>query len=287
MIHGRQYRLQSYILFFILFFLCIIPLYAQEKKTPLYFYAHAASEKNSAGDPAVIKMTQDLLFSQLIALDIFTVYDKRDTEYSPAELQRYKAENALLFYANIYEKNGQWLAELSLIEAASGKETVIQNNYAGYYKILMEAKNSLHNLIKEFKSASYTQVPHTSAAVALNAESLSGTWYGEEHIDKIILLRGGRGFVIFKNGASMNITITISGKSLTAVQQSKPNASFFPEIPREAALINAPDAAPIRWELTIENESSMQGIKLSLIAEYDDNGKVFVKPGAVPVRWHR
>ena len=85
----------------------------------------------------------------------------------------------------------------------------------------------------------------------------------------------------------MNVSVSVSGNLLSAVQQGKPNASFFPELPREAALVNAPEARPIRWELTVENESTMQGVKISLVAEYDNSGVVSVKEGRIPVRWHR
>ena len=42
--------------------------------------------------------------------------------------------------------------------------------------------------------------PYTEATL----ETLAGTWTGEALVDKVIILRGGNGFVIFKNGASMN-----------------------------------------------------------------------------------
>ena len=231
-------------------------------------------------------MTEDLFFSQLSAADLFTVRDMRSSEYSAAELTRYGSGNSLFFYTQIYEKDGQWFLKLHLIDGATGKETVLENNYDGYYKILTEAKNSLTSLIKQFNTDE-AQKNEKPGAASITAEKLSGTWYGEDYIDKIILLRGGRGFVIFKNGASMNISVSVSGNVLSAVQQSKPNASFFPELPREAALVNAPEAKPIRWELTVENESTMQGVKISLVAEYDNSGLVSVKQGSIPVRWHR
>lgn len=260
--------------------------YSQADKPALYFYAAPASS-SSPEDPAAVKMTRDLLFSQLSSLDLFIIRDKRDTEYSPDLIKKHAA-NDFLFYAEIYEKNGEWLSKMHLIEAASAKETVLQNSYEGYYKILMEAKSSLTALIKQFNTGNTSSAPQKiPAQPAAATGNISGTWFGENHIDKIVLLRGGRGFVIFKNGASMNISVSIDGNTVTAVQQSKPDASFFPDIPRETALIKAPDAAPIRWELTIKNDSLMQGVKSGLVAEYDAAGVLSVKEGSTPVEWHR
>lgn len=280
MMNNVQCRLKHSVL---LFMLCLsAALLSAQAKPALYVYASSSS----SGDSAVIKMTEDLFFSQLSAADLFTVRDMRSSEYSAAELTRYGSGNSLFFYTQIYEKDGQWFLKLHLIDGATGKETVLENNYDGYYKILTEAKNSLTSLIKQFNTDEVRKNEKQGSS-SVTVEKLSGTWYGEDYIDKIILLRGGRGFVIFKNGASMNISVSVSGNALSAVQQSKPNASFFPELPREAALVNAPEARPIRWELTVENESAMQGVKISLVAEYDNSGVLSVKEGRIPVRWHR
>jgi len=280
-----QCRLKKLVFVFSLIFMCLAA-YSQADKPALYFYAAPASS-SSPEDPAAVKMTRDLLFSQLSSLDLFVIRDKRDTEYSPDLIKKHAA-NDFLFYAEIYEKNGEWLSKMHLIEAASAKETVLQNSYEGYYKILMEAKSSLTALIKQFNTGNTSSAPQEiPAQPAAATGNISGTWFGENHIDKIVLLRGGRGFVIFKNGASMNISVSIDGNTVTAVQQSKPDASFFPDIPRETALIKAPDAAPIRWELTIKNDSLMQGVKSGLVAEYDAAGVLSVREGSTPVEWHR
>ena len=280
MMNNVQCRLKHSLL---LFMLCLPAAFlSAQAKRALYVY----TSSSSSGDSAVIKMTEDLFFSQLASSDLFTVYDKRSSEYSAAELTRYGNADSLFFYTQIYEKDGQWFLKLHLIDGATGKETVLQNNYDGYYKILTEAKNSLTSLIKQF-NAGEAQKTEKQGTSSVTVEKLSGTWYGEDYIDKIIILRGGRGFVIFKNGASMNVSVSVSGNLLSAVQQGKPNASFFPELPREVALVNAPEAKPVRWELTVESESAMKGVKISLVAEYDNSGVLSVKEGRIPVRWHR
>ena len=280
MMNNVQSRLRHSLL---LFMLCLPAAFlSAQAKRALYVYASSSS----SGDSAVIKMTEDLFFSQLASSDLFIVHDMRSTEYSAAELTRYGSADSLFFYTQIYEKDGQWFLKLHLIDGATGKETVLQNNYDGYYKILTEAKNSLTSLIKQF-NAGEAQKTEKQGTSSVTVEKLSGTWYGEDYIDKIIILRGGRGFVIFKNGASMNVSVSVSGNLLSAVQQGKPNASFFPELPREVALVNAPEAKPVRWELTVESESAMKGVKISLVAEYDNSGVLSVKEGRIPVRWHR
>ena len=95
-------------------------------------------------------------------------------------------------------------------------------------------------------------------------------------------MRGGRGFVIFKNGSSMNITVEIKAANIIITQNGKANASFFPELPREVALKEAVNADPIRWVLTLDDDNTLSGTKSTLIL---DNGQA--AKGSMSVTWKR
>lgn len=282
----------------ILFFSSICLTYAQIGSTTdtsknLYFYGTVSLTE----DEATLELTQDLFFSQLSALDLYIIQDKRETVFSTDILNSHSGTDDVLFYAEIYELNGEWVSILHLIDTAMQKEATTKNYYNGYYKILIEAKDSLATLIQNFNLEKSTPVNTTSSEIGstkdtqstipVRVENLSGTWKGEDYIDKIVILRGGRGFVIFENGASMNINVSISGTTMTARQESKSNASFFPDLPREVALVKAINADPIVWELNIEDENSLSGTKHTLIADYDNNNTLLVTQGTVPVQWRR
>lgn len=266
---------------------------AADTSQNLYFYGAVSL----TGDKATIKLTQDLFFSQLLALDLFIIQDRRETIFDADILDSHSDTDDILFYAEIYEEDGEWVSILHLISPAIQKEVSTKSYYDGYYKILIEAKDSLAKLIRIFKSNIAIPLDTTSSMMVnasnlpstepVTAENLSGTWKGEDYIDKIVILRGGRGFVIFENGASMNISVSIDGTTMTARQESKSNASFFPDLPREAALVKAIEADPIVWKLNIEGENSLAGTKHTLIAEYDTNSTLLVTQGTVPVQWHR
>ena len=111
---------------------------------------------------------------------------------------------------------------------------------------------------------------------------LAGTWSGEELIEKILILRGGRGFIVFKNGASMTISVSIEGESVTVKQYGKSNASFFPELPRQEALKIAATASPIEWKLKLDG-NTLAGTKKTLVA--DKKSSTGVSEGVVNVSW--
>ena len=122
---------------------------------------------------------------------------------------------------------------------------------------------------------------------SISTDLLAGTWGGEENINKIVIMRSGRGFVIFKNGASMNILIKIqkaeSDTKVIITQESRPNASFFPELPRTVALQAAKEAEPIEWTLSLLNDNTLSGTKKTLTLASDNQTSM----SKLNVTWHR
>ena len=123
----------------------------------------------------------------------------------------------------------------------------------------------------------------TVSSDLLSLENISGTWTGEPNINKIVLLRGGRGFVIYKNGATMNINVQIENNTLHCIQTGKSNASFFPELPREIALVVALNAEPIKWIMTLTDGNTLSGTKESLQTAGNDASTV--EKAIIPVTW--
>ena len=110
--------------------------------------------------------------------------------------------------------------------------------------------------------------------VLTDLESLAGTWKGEPLTDKVILLRGGKGFVVYKNGATMNVNFFPSKTddsgnilSLRVNQVSAVNPAFYPDIPKEsvlAALKKNPDAK-IFWNFEPSSVNVLSGAKSTLV----------------------
>ncbi len=122
---------------------------------------------------------------------------------------------------------------------------------------------------------------------SISTDFLAGTWFGEKNINKIVLMRSGRGFVIYNNGASMNINIKIEAKNeintIIITQQGSQNASFFPELPRNVALLAAKNAKPIQWTLILKDNNTLTGTKQTLSISNDNNAI----PSVVDVTWTR
>lgn len=247
-------------------------------------------------DENMYKMTSDLYYTQLCEIQNFSVTDKRtDAELQNEPSIQSISKDSLGFYAFIEKKvgTGKWISTLIVINQSNGSKKTQKKEYDSYYKILMEPKTVLQDSIKtligtnppEIADAS-TDPPASSTSDASSAtELLSGTWTGEEIIDKIVIMRGGRGFVIFKNGASMNIAINFednSNNQIVITQNARANASFYPDIPRQLALREAINAEPIKWIFTLIDNNTLSGTKSTLITDGEN-----VTPGTIQVTWNR
>lgn len=243
------------------------------------------SSVSSSEDESTINLTEELYFSKASLIPNISVVDYRNKIYTEDELQNLSSFS-YIFYPEIQEDGDGWLCIFHGINVNTKEEIKSQKNYDSYYKILMDAKNDLDSFFASLnfsnQKTNENSINSTEVFAVATMEVLAGTWKGEQFIDKIIILRGGRGFVIFQNGASMNISVSISDNTLIAKQNCMSNASFFPEISRETALKMAPSAKPIEWKMKIKTNSTLEGTKNTLlennnIAEFSNIPVVWTK----------
>lgn len=253
--------------------------------SPVDFFA---TESTSA-DENMIRMTTDLFFSQFQTLDGYTVNDRRKEHYSSET----GSSSAISFYAEIQESaDGQWLCTLNAVKNRENKNVSSTKKYESYYKILLDAKPSLENLLLNLSgniitppaAEEETEPPVPQVSSKSEIEIISGTWGGEKDIEKILILRGGKGFVIFRNGASMNVEVIVSGRNVTVRQTGRSNASFFPDIPRQTALKKLSAAEPVEWNLTLTDDSTLSGKKRTMMLK---EGTEDVFYGESEVTWRK
>jgi len=276
-------------IFFFLVFLIPAICYSQNYNIDYYGVVSTEIDSNMS------KMTSDLYYTQLSEISNFSISDKRSgSGLTEAPEETTFSETALSFYTEIKKEinSDKWITKIFVIDKAKDEIHTKEKKYDSYYKILMESKNELKETIRQLiendknvakVSKSQTNVsyekPHSSSISS--TESLAGTWGGEENIEKIVILRGGRGFVIFKSGASMNISVELNSNNQVLIsQKGKGNASFYPELPRNVALTAALDASPIQWVLTFNDDNSLSGVKNTLLPDGDSYAS-----GSVNVNW--
>lgn len=286
-----------------------------EKKIDFYGVASSGVDKN------MLKMTADLYYNQLKDFSTNAKdYRKNITEEAESENSltvNIQEDSALAFYVFITKKDGAsnlWSAKVFLQDVKSGKVYSSKKEYPSYYKILMESKSSLSSILDNLllqqegiNIASPAQEDLERVATdggndgaeersgkeegekKKNAISdVTGTWIGEEEIAKAVILSNGRGFVIFKNGASMNISVVVNNSASTShisiKQTSTSNAAYYPELEKSVAIDAAKSGNLIEWSFTNNGEASMYGKKTTLIK---DKSKAGWTRAILDVEWKR
>lgn len=254
-----------------------------------------------SSDTKMMKMAQDIFYTQLKSIDNIQVTDKRENLNSVLSDFPHRQNNSnanAAFFVQIIEKhlneNISWECDFIIQTLNDSKTYSKKETFDSYYKILTNAKNSLDELISPLKekhnsTKSISSFPEkqNSTLNSIDSQNISGIWSGESETDKIVILRGGRGFVIFKNGATMNISIQIENQNnetkVFIKQTGKSNASFYPNLSRETALEAANGAAPIEWIFTLTDEKTLSGIKKTLVPSRIDPN--LCEKGTVETVW--
>ena len=239
-----------------------------EAATVVDFY----STQSVSEDEDMINMTTNLFYTQMQTLSGYTVIDKRETAFDESTC----ISSHIAFWAEIHEDNeGNWVCTLNASKPETNKSVSETKTYASYFKILTDAKSSLENLLDNINESPLVQTESASAdkESTQNLDLIAGTWSGEDFIEKIILMRSGRGFIIFKNGASMNVLVSMHNKDVTITQNGKSNASFYPNLPREIAQKIALTANPLSWNLKLSSDNTLTGTKTVFIEDsQSENG---------------
>lgn len=232
-------------------------------------------------------MTGDIFFAQLKELE-YNISDKRTetfseiffngrTDFSSSE----KPETAY-FYAVISKIDANdWEMKLVLKTYGSEEAKTATKNFNSYYKILMESKTSLRGIVENLARKTDETKQEEAKIGRITLENLAGSWNGGKYLNKIVIMRGGRGFVIFKNGASMNISVKIEdeengNQTVKILQTSGNNASYFPEIDRQKALELAMNAEPISWTFKMKEKNILSGTAETLVQ--NESGTIERKP---------
>lgn len=316
--------------FFLIFSLIYLQSVSSNESQLIDYYGVFSPD----ADKNMIKMTEDLFFTQLSEMNI-SINDRRrltgNAGLTSSDIDFSESENkAMSFYVEIKRKGdalSKWNCTIFLKNNSTQHIASFNREYDSYYKILMDSKTSLKGIFHDLVLSSETsenaageespsgavgstgsstgtgnssgatnsssgegisRTPKTASFVPASTENISGTWSGEEHIDKIVILKGGRGFIILKNGASMNVSITQGktddGRTAFLVKQtSHSNASYFPEIPRSKALEAAVKAPPIEYTLVLTDSDTLSGTKATLLEK--EGGEV--ASGNLNVSWKK
>lgn len=189
------------------------------------------------------------------------------------------------------ENSRYYLTLVMYIMPDNVKTAEITRNYDSYNRILLESRTVLKELIEAMARTSPQgngQVEQVKFIPVTNLDSLSGSWKGEEGVEKVVILRGGKAVAFFSTGISMQLELSLSEGKLIARQKGPNQVKYFVFLPAMVATKVAATAPPASWELSLtEDRQNLVGIHHTVEVSHNGTDVISVEEVSPQVKWSR
>ena len=119
-----------------------------------------------------------------------------------------------------------------------------------------------------------------------NIDILSGSWHGEEGLERVELMRGGRGIALLSSGITILLQVRVHEGYLTVNQSGKPMPRQFINLPDEIAKKAAEMGKTPSWKFLVSADNKiLVGEKIDIEIVYHGNTLVSVNEVIKKVRW--
>lgn len=119
-----------------------------------------------------------------------------------------------------------------------------------------------------------------------NIDILSGSWQGEEGIERVEIMRGGRGIALLSSGITILLQIKVDDGYLTINQSGKPSSRQFVNLPDEIAKKAAEAGKTPSWKFLVSADNKILiGEKLDIEIVYHGSNLVSINEVIKKVRW--
>ena len=179
----------------------------------------------------------------------------------------------------------------------------MSRDYESSNKILLESRLLIKELfegqdivninenknVESKENIEKTQLDISDFKPISNLDSLAGAWYGEDgEVEKIMIMRGGRGVAIWVSGISLLLDLKLENGSLIVTQKGLPQPRQFVNLPDNIALMAAKATKPIVWQLNINQDLKiLYGLKKTSTIKYNNSEIISISEVSVPVKWYR
>lgn len=274
--------------------------------------------ENRGTDASTVTVVGDLLFSFIREMRDYRL-DFLDTTLPQSQANGSadgeKAAHDFLFHGALSPaEEGGIRLELALTGKNPDTERYISRTYENQNKVMLGTRLLVREL---FESAAGSTATRPPAAAGSNAPSssgpeqveeeaaipdtgnlhlrsvdsldaLAGSWNGEDGIEKIMILRGGRGAAVFSSGFSLMISLAIQNGELVVSQRGRSSPLQFLDLPDPVAEQAAEQAPPIEWRFLISDDGTvLAGEKNSVQITHDGQKILSMDEKTEKVAWVR
>lgn len=243
-------------------------------------------------DGYVTKTVNDLVFSFILEMRSYRVNDLR-TESLPTDLS-VPAGIDYLFYGSLSQQPNGVRLELVLRGGPLDITRKISRVFENTNRVLLESRMLVRDLFDLNISLPDPVAGHQVASgpgpqTSLpSIDSLSGTWSGESGVEKIMILRGGRGIMILTSGVSISLTLEYQDSLLVIRQKGALNPRQFLDLPEKVAKEASQTLQPPEWDMAPgQDKNVLTGVKKTAKVTHNGDAIVDIVPEEVPIEWRR
>ena len=220
------------------------------------------------------------IFSFVKELKKYDIVDMRSTPVTETDAQQ---RFDYVFAGKITGLENGIQLELMLKNSSDKITRRISKIYQSVNLILLDSRVLVSDIFDKSVNLSVTYNPEDSDSKenseveeVKNIDILSGSWQGEEGLERVELMRGGRGIALLSSGITILLQIRIHEGYLTINQSGKPMPRQFINLPDEIAKKAA--------EVSADNKI-LVGEKTDIEIVYHGNTLVSVNEVIKKVRW--
>ena len=246
--------------------------------------------------PAISEQTaqtvDNLVFSFIKELKGYAIFDLRNQSV-PADFPNDSAIDYIFFGALEDVPEGIKL-ELILKGRKDQVTRIISKVYDNINKILLDSRLLVFNLFDfsvplEQLARSLPQTEqNTEFGYIETVDSLAGSWKGEPGLDRVMILRGGRGMAVFSSGVSVSLDLKIENGYLLVTQKGNLQPRQFLNLPDEIARQAVQKTNPPQWRFLVSSDKKiLSGTKVDAQIQYNETAIISIEYDTATVEWLR
>ena len=239
-----------------------------------------------------VQTVDNLVFSFIKELKTYTIFDVR-AQPVPADFP-VDISVDYIFYGVLKEVPEGIKLELIL----QGKEDQVTRKISKVYeninKILLDSRLLVLNLfdcsvrLEGLADSSPQTQQITEFEYIETVDSLAGSWKGEQGLDRVMILRGGRGMAVFSSGVSVSLELKIDNGYLLVTQKGNLQPRQFLNLPDTIAQQAVQKINPPQWRFLVSADKKiLSGTKVDAQIQYNDTAIIDIQYGTAVVEWLR
>lgn len=246
----------------------------------------------SAMNEQTVKTVDNLVFSFIKELKSYTILDLR-TQPVPVEFPEELGID-FIFFGALQELPEGIKLELILKGKEEQVTRIISKVYENINRILLDSRLLVLNLfdfsvrLENLANISPQEQKAAEFEYIETVDSLAGSWKGEPGLDRIMILRGGRGMAVFSSGVSVSLELKIENGYLLVTQKGNLQPRQFLHLPDDIARQAIQKINPPQWRFLVSADKKiLSGTKVDAHIQYNETAIIDIQYGTAIVEWLR